>query len=497
MGDLSSARRARIAAGALILLALFLPTSSAQTPAIPGQEAALHLAIICEDSFLEPDYTQMDVASCIIQDFARDSIGAPGSATTGPSIHTVALTTRPAPGFENVTGWQILVSDPNFAMRGGESRRIDVRAVATPSINRDEYHFELVAEYRAQTGYNETVSVPFVAQVNPYGFATTNWVTSPVKQAGQDEVVIYELAIENAGVYPDMYQLTITMDSAFRVSTLPNLYVDAGETRSVNISILTPKGKVYEIGRSAPIVVKITSLGVGDVPGTGVYSAAATLKVQGAHVPVYWFPLTLVGLVSATIVAKAGSQKQSQRARERGTPRAVAVTPRQAVLLAELKRSDRDSYRAKKTALDVVYKERVADYRGHKKERIDADRKEAREAKIEFAAQKKARKAQEIEDKRARVVARRAEKVEAADLKKREKVLAKARKKLAKAQRKQGKLDAKAAKKQAKLDAKSAKVAAKQALADAKIAKANERAQAKADKAAAKTAKPSEKRPPS
>lgn len=477
-----------MAAGACLLLLLHLPTSEAQVP-VPGQEAALHIAVLCTDGFLEPDYTQTDVISCVVQDFSRDSVGIPGGAQTGPSIHTVFLSTRPAPGSENVTGWQILVSQTALPMRGGESRPIEIRASPTPAINSDEYSFELVAEYSTQSGYNQTIVVPLTAQVNPYGFALTSWTSSPSRRAGQDEIVVYDLAITNDGVYPDVYQLDVVTDDALRVTTPPNVYVAAGETRVVQISVLTPKGKLYEMGLSIPLVVKITSLGVGDVPGTGIYTAAATLQVRGFYVPVYWIPLVLVGLVSTGVLVGGVSEKRTRRRLERGTPRPVAMTPRQAVLLAELKRQDPDAYKSKRSALDLVYKERVADYRGHRKERLDADREEARQARVEFLAQKKARKAQRREEAKARAQQKRADKIEARETRKRERLLAKARKKLLKAQRKQQKIEAKQAAKQAKIDAKQAKK-------DAAAAKAAAREQAKAEKAAAKVAKKAGKEPP-
>jgi len=485
---LSNACRARIAAGALFLLILLLlPTSAAQLP-IPLEEQGIRLAVICTDGFLEPDYLQQDSVTCIIQDFSRDAAGAPGSRPAG-ALHPVSVFTRPSAGFEDVGGWQILVSEPNFAMRGGESRTIEVRAVATPGIDRDEYDFELVVAYSSQTGYNNTTILPMVAQVNPYGFALTSWTSSSSQQAGQDEVVTYTLALTNDGVYPDSYQIGVTTDDEFRVAAPPDIYIPAKETRNITINVLTPRGKLYEIGKNAPVLVKITSMGVGDVPGSGIYSASATLQVRGAYVPIYWIPLTLIGLVSTGVVIRAGAERGARRSNERGTPRPVAVTPRQAVLLDELKRSDREKYKEKQQALDVVYKERVADFRGHRKERLAADREEARQASVEFVAQKKARKAQAVDDKRARIAAKRAAKIEARDLKKREKVVAKARKKLVKAQKKQAKIDARAAKKQAKIDA-------KQAAVDAKTAAAAARAQAKADKAAAKAAKKAEKEQP-
>lgn len=484
--DLSAPCRARIAAGALLLSILALPTVSAQIPPLNPEDEALEIAILCEDGFVEPNFLSRDSVDCDIRDFSRDSAALPGATPMGATIHTVALSTRPAAGFENETGWYITLSQNQVAMRGGESRTIQVHVDPTAQITTDEFHFELVAEFRAQTGYNKTVAFPMVAQVNPYGQMVLSWASPQAKKAGQDEVVLYELAITNNGVYPDSYVIEVTTDPSLRVSAPPDAYVPAGETKVVIISVLTPRGKLYELGFQTPLIVKVTSIGIGEVPGTGVYSAAATLQVRGVYVPVYWIPLLLIGAISTAFLVRGSAEKSSLRRMERGAPRAVELTPRQAVLLAELKRTERSTYKEKRASLDLVYKERVADYRAHRRERLATDRAEARQAKLEFAQQKKARRARRAEEKRAKIEQKHAARIEAREIKKREKLLAKARKKLEKAQKKQAKIDAKLAKKQAKADA---KLAAK----EAKIAAANAKAEAKAAKAAAKAAKKAEK----
>lgn len=482
---LSSACRARIVAGPLLLTILALPAASAQALPVSPEDEALEIAILCESAFFEPNYLERDSITCLIRDFSRDSVALPGAPPLGPSIHNVALSVRPAPGHENETGWQVILDQYVLGLRGGQEWPIQVHVTPTPAITTDEYHFELVAEFRAQTGYNRTVVMPMVAQVNPYGQAVLSWGSGQSQKAGQDDVVVYELVIANDGVYPDTYVIDITTHPSLRVSAPPDAYVPAGESRTVYISVLTPRGKLYELGFTTPLLVKVTSVGVGDIPGTGVYSAAATLQVRGAYVPVYWIPLLVVGLVSASLLSVEGVRRAELRREERGRPRPVEVSPRQAVLLAELKRQDRAAYKEKRAALDAVYKERLADYRAHRRERLAADRAEARQARLEFAQQKKARRAQRALDKRARAEARRAERIEAREVKKREKLLAKAKKKLAKAQKKQAKIDAKLAAKQAKIDAKLAKKEAQRAAAAAK-------AEAKAAKAAAKAAKRSE-----
>lgn len=466
----------------MLLLLLVVPPSDAQIPTEIGKQA-LAIVVLCDDTTLEPAYAGQDEVTCILQDLSRDSVYAPG-ATSGQGAvqHQIHIYTRPKPESNATLGYQVIVTRPYSNLYGGDVVPFQVNVKATPQVNAQDYNFELVADYTAQGGYNQTIVIPFSAQVDTYDFALVSWADNQAKSAGLDDVVTYSILVQNTGVYPDSYRFTLTADPVLKVITPSNVYVPPMESRVVNFSVLTPHDKILEMGHTYPIGVKVNSMGFGGSGGTGVYSTTAILNLSGVYVPVYWIPLLLVGLVSMGVVVR-GARETSERHRlERGAPREVDLAPRQVVLLSELKRTDPATYKEKKAALDSVYKERRQDYRAHRKERAAADAAEAKVARAEFLAQKKARREQEREAKKRRIEERRAEAKEAKLLRQKEKVLAKKRKVLEAAQAKQAKKDAKVAAKQAKIDAKAA---AKQAKIDAKEAKL----QAAADKKAAREAK--------
>jgi hypothetical protein len=289
-------------------------------------------------------------------------------------------------------------------------------------------------------------------------------------------------------VYPDVYQFDVQAPAALHVSRPPAVYVPAHQSRNVTVSVLTPKDHVYDLGTSYSLEFKAAS-----TRGRGVYSTSASLYVRGAHVPVYWIPLTLVGLLAAVVVTRRTRERAEIRRLESGRPRRVAPTPRQAVLLAELKRTDPAAYKERKKQLAALYAARLAAYREERKARLAHDRAERRQAKVEYAEAKRRkkterearrveRKAQRKAAKKQRKADRKAAKGERKGLKKKEGVLAKKRKVLAKAQKKQAKVDAKRAKKDAKQAARDAKSAAKAEKAARKQAKAEARAAKKAGK---------------
>ena len=462
-----------MAAGALLLFTL-MPPAAAQLPdqLDPVAGGAMNFIVLCSDTLLEPTYAGSDEVTCLLQDVSRDSVYAPGSTSgTSPSQHLVTLTAEPRNASANVTGWQVLVSRPFITTFGGDTHEFTVNVKATPLINTQDYDFDLVAHFSTTGGYNATQRVPFNAQVGRYDFALLSWVPgSQSQKADLDQVVTYSVVLQNTGVYPDSYRFSVSARDDLKVTAPPSVYIPPGESRVVNVSVLTPNNKIFELGRGETITIKATS-----VSGSGVYTTTGILQIRGSYIPLYWIPLLVVGAVSTAIVARGSREARELRKLEKGRPRPVALTPRQQVLLGELRKGDPDAYKTKRRSLDVVYKERLADYRAHRKEREAADREEARLAALELKAQRKARKEKRKADALAQKAARKeaklakkAEQKEAKLLKKKEKVLAKARAKLAK---KQAKID----KKQAKIDAKAAK------------------AQAKADKAAAREAKKAEK----
>lgn len=463
----------RMAAGALLLLVLLLPSASAQLPALPGspESSALAIAVLCPMSYLAVDYNSQAEVTCTLEDLSRDSLAVPGgNSGTSVSSHTVTLTTGNY-GPENATGWQVLLSRAIVPMYGGDVVPFTVNVKATPLVNTQGLFFTLDALYTGPNGYTTNVSIPFVAEVNTYDIADVRMKDGQsVRKAGQDDIVTYEVTIANLGVFPDVYRVSAKSDPDIKVTAPGSVYVGPGETRIVTIQALTPHGKVYEVGRSTLVNIKVTS-----GTGSGTYSTVGVLQIRGPYIPVYWVPLLLVGLVSAGVVTSRTRERAAFARAEKGLPRRVQPTPRQAVLLAELKRSDPEAYKERKAQLDAIYAARRAEYAAHRKERLAQDRAEAREARKEFKAARAKQKAEGKARRKQEAIDRKAAKAQAKQDAKlaraKEKEIAKKRKKLDKAKAKAAKAQAKLDAKQAKLDAKEAKRAAAEAKRAEKLAK--------------------------
>lgn len=463
----------RMVAGAsILLLLLHVPSSASQAP--PGLNDVLHVYIACDRTMLEPARASEDVTSCTIRDVSRDAVSIPGSGGgTGPSPHNVVIVAAARNESADAKGWQVVVTRQFMSLNGGDSATFQVKAQATPTITTQDYAFDLIATYTGPNGYNGTIVVPMGAQVQMYDFATQS-IVNPVQRAGQAKVVTYTLSITNSGVYPDRYVFSAKAPPDIPVAVPPLVAVMPGETKLVNFTLLTPYGKLYEQGRSVAIVLKAQS-----VQGSGAYTSTASLQIRGAYVPIYWIPLALVGIASAALLGRSARDRAAMRRLEEGRPRRVQPTPRQAALMGELRLQDVAAYKARVAALDAVYRERVADYRAHRKERLEKDRAEVRAAKAEYKAAKQRRQAEEKEARRLAIIAakerKEQERLERKELKVKKKELAKTRKKVEKARKKADRIAAKEAKAQAKRDAKQAKL-------DAAAAKKAEKAARRADR---------------
>lgn len=456
---------------------MLAPHAQAQLPpAADPRGGVVAFAVVCARTLVEVDYQGTAQAMCTLYDLTHDYGGAPGTTPVGAISHYTTFTLGPKfPS--HAQGWNVILGASFVPTYGGDVVTFPITVQTTPQLNTQDLQFEVYANYTGPNDERLNQTIVFHAEVNEYDLAFVETLDRQ-KKAGQDDVVKYEVRISNLGVYPDVYQLSVQPPPGYRVSSPPNVYVPPGESRNVTVSILTPKGKLYELGRSEAFIFKVSS-----TRGTGTYSSVGLLKLSGPYVPTYWIPLLAVGLVAAAITTRRSREQAEMRRLERGRPRRVALTPRQAVLLAELKRTDPEAYAERKAKLDAVYAARREEYRGHRKEQLARDREERRVAKAEFKEAKKRRALERKAQKRLAKAQRKEAAVlaaaEAKETKAKERELRKKQKLLEKARKKQGKLDAKQARKDEKAAAKAAK------------------AQAKADKAAAREAKrAARKRPP-
>jgi len=423
-------------------------------------------ALVCPDAFYEIPYRGTVTKSCQFYDLSRDSVyQEPGSPGSGATQHLTIIKAEP----RDAHGFVVTVGRPSIVSYGGDVVEVPITVQTTPLLDAQDFMFQVIANYTGPGDIVLNQTITFGAQVDNYDIAHVQTLNT-VQKAGQFQTVRYVVQVTNDGVFPDVYRFEAKAPTGFEISTPPSVYVPPHETRNVTFSVLTPHDKLYELGRSVTFEFKVVS-----TRGTGVYGTVGILSVSGAYVPTYWIPLAIVGLISAVVVTRKAREASETRRLEQGRPQRVVLTPRQLVLLEELKRSDPEAYQARKAQLDAVFAGRRANYKQVRGEQVRKDREERQLARIEFKEQKK-RRAEQAKEARARNDAERKAallqaKADADETRRKEKELGKKKAQLDKAREKQAKLDAKQAAVDARAQAKADREAAKQAKAAAKAAK--------------------------
>lgn len=466
---------ARMGAAAFLLLLVLAPATEAQGQPLPVSPFAPYIRfnILCPQQAVEVDFRGTTQIECTLHDLTKDSGGFASTPTVPTFPHATKFTiveTSPS----DAEGWQFTMGRDFVPSSGGDVIPLTFTFQTTPNVNAMDYTVVVEAVYTHTTeGTVRNQTLVFSAQVNPYDFAHVESIDN-IKKAGQDEIVRYTLRIYNDGLFPDVYQIGVDAEDYLKVSLPPAVYVPAGESRNVTIAVLTPHDSVYELGKSSALIFKVTS-----TRGTGVYSAVGTLNIRGPYIPTYWIPLTLVGLVSLSITVKATRERTTRARLERGAPRRVELSPRQEVMLAELKRSDPEAYKARREQLAAVYAARKDTYSEAYAEQRAKDKAEHKLAVAEFKAKKKQRaEERRLEEKRL-AQERKAQKAESRlqekELAAKSKELEKKQKIVEKARAKQAKIDAKQAAQDAKAQAKADALAAKEAKKAQKAAKKAEK----------------------
>lgn len=471
-----------------------LPTAAAQVPPLPelpgagnftapSGNAVKQIALGLNVTYAEIVYPGQVYVTVTLEDLSRDSFSQPGASTQPNWIQQdeikIALTwltndSRAPRGFSAAMDFS------TEYLYGGQTK-VGSLVVSNGGAIEDPLVRILVnATYTnpydgSQLTDDETLTV----RVRPFYQGLVAIAEYPTdSELGQLETLEVPVEVHNLGVYPDTFALEVVAPEGFQTHVAPRVYLEPLSTRVVNVTIVTPYGKIYELGRPATIFIQGRS--VNDPAIT--YTAVVPLQLRGAYIPAYWIPLFLLAVVSTASLVSRRLERSELARLEKGRPRYPEPSPKQAVLLAELKRRDKAAAREREAQLDAIYKARLKEYRERRRDEAAAEKLEVRAARAELKRDRRVRKERRTRERLEAKIRAKAERAERKEQRKRANALGKQRKKLEKRR-------AKALKKQAKVDARNAKKAAKAAARQAKIDAKDAKRAAKEAKKAAKAAK--------
>lgn len=479
----------------LLLLAATLLLSSgpasAQVPYLPTQDARVIINLEVNESYVEIPFAGSVNIGLVVQDLSFEPT-TPGGPEVSKRTHAANFQARILT--PNATGWGIGFYPGATSTKSGESvfggLNIAALASAKPAV------IDIALEYEHEQYANSSMmkNVEYVrARILPnYVFDLKADGRTSVQSAGQFENVFFDFTVQNLALYPDAVDLTVKAPEGYIVYIPSRVYLDPGETRTVTLMVTTPKDKVWELSRTDAFMV--TGRSVNNPAYT--FSAFSIVKVSGPYIPSKWIPLATLGLFCVALVVTRTRETRERRVQEKGGPRRPRVTPRQQVMLKELKRTNPEAFKAQTARLAALYAARKGAYKQFRKERLAEEREMREQSARELAEEKKRRaerarieerlnkerarleklKAQElarieraqrkeqaIEDKKRKAEEKKRAKVEAKERKRLQKVLLKKQKVLLKERAKAAKLAQKQAAKDAKAAAKAAKAAAKAA----------------------------------
>lgn len=483
----------------LLLVSFFfffsaLPTASAQIPPLPdlpggdnvtapNANAVKQIALGLNVTYAEIIYPGQVYVTVTVEDLSRDSFAQPGTSLQPSWIQQdeikIALTwltndSRPPRGFSAAMDFS------TEYLYGGQTKVGSLVVSNGGAIEDALVRLHVNATYtNPYDGSKLTDDETLTVRVRPFYQGLVVIKEYPSKsEFGQLETLEVPVEVRNLGVYPDVFELEVVAPDGFQTHVPPRVYLEPLGTRVVNVTIVTPYGKIYELGRPATLFIQGRS--VNDPAIT--YTAVVPLQLRGAHIPAYWIPLFLLAVVSTASLVSRRLERSELARLEKGRPRYPAPSPKQAVLLAELKRRDKAAAREREAQLDAIYKARVKEYRERRRDEAQAEKLEERAARAELKRDRRVRKERRARERTEAKIRAKAERAERKVQRKRASALGKQRRKIEKRR-------AKALKKQAKIDAKNAKKAAKAAARQAKIDARNAKRAAKEAKKAAKASK--------
>ncbi|HLE96122.1 MAG TPA: hypothetical protein VI997_02025 [Candidatus Thermoplasmatota archaeon] len=479
----------------LVLFMLFVlaaPVATAQTPGRPTvfEDDILHIAVNVDDaSFKEVQYLGTVTFQCSIEDLSRDSaLEAPTGSGRGIS-HQVIIETEIfpyVPGGEAAAGNATNLTAPigwaasggtSVSTTGGQVAPFTIQVKTGGAVATNYVQVKITARGTAwgAEDYDEEI---VLVKLAPY-YAGRILMKEAPPHADQDATVTYPVEVTSFNSYPDAYLLNVTAPPGFFASVPGRIVMQPYETRVVNVTIVTPHWKLYDFGTAGTIVVTARSENEPKV----VYTAATTVTVEGMYVAPYWIPILVLGLVAGQVLTTRSRERLTLRRGERGYPRHPRPNPREAALLAELKRRDRVAWKARMAQFAALHVERRREWKAHRKSELARERRE----RLESHREEKQRVLKEDQLRKARRTLDRAKAKEEARVRG---LAAHAAKQDAKTRMREVKVERKRRKIQDRLDRKREK---KEAKLRAKLEKELAKKRRKLEAAARKTAKELEK----
>ncbi|HEV8360957.1 MAG TPA: hypothetical protein VGR28_10935 [Candidatus Thermoplasmatota archaeon] len=345
-------RRGAILLGVLSLLPAF-PLGEGQVPAVTAVDELI--AVSLDVSTLAQDVPLLGSAryDIVIQDLSADN-----PQNRSDIYHVIRLEVEINATSRN--GWNVILGPSYFApSNGGDTWQTYAIVQALPTVRQPYLQFTLRAILQPSLGTVRVDEETVLARVEPFALMNADFQTAPPR-LGPFESVTIPIHIENAGVYPDTYDITATGPPSWLVRAQARATLFPGEQRDIPVDVQTPASRVFVPQEVGVITVVIRSTTDPSV----FFERSTVVNLEGFYFPEYWAPIILLGAVLAGSATTRFREGRRRRGKEQGQPEASEFTPAQAVLLRDLKKRDPARHRELVAAQRRIARARLRSWAG-------------------------------------------------------------------------------------------------------------------------------------
>lgn len=284
----------------------------------------------------------------------------------------------------NDEGWLYFIAGNSFMMESGDTEEVLLSFTATSSAVESDLRLRINATmetfYCCGTASTEATML-VRSPGSQFAFLRPTSDVNPIVRP--DTVVDVDFDVINPGLQDREYVSKVVSNTCGLHTTSASVFVPAGETRSVHLSVLSPSGKLFYLQENCPVQFAM----VDQQSGRSSNTATVSVKVQGTYVDPGWVINTIIvlavigGVIWLILLAKRRAEEEVL-----GKPQPPWTLPAEQVYLRELEKKDpQAAYVVRNFLMEDEYRSSLLWYHAYKRATRGRRRMERKVIRAEHA----------------------------------------------------------------------------------------------------------------